>query len=258
MSGWIKLHRSVKNNWVWEDKPFSKGQAWIDILMMVNHETKKTPFASEIKTVQPGERITSIRQLCERWGWSNTKVKSFLELLKDDEMLHYESDTKKTLLKVLNYSVYQETNPNRNDTKTSQKHIKNDTNQSQKHTNKNDKELKNEKKKDIPPISPTDEKVHFAEYVSMTNAEYETLVSTHGKYFADQCIKVLDNYKGANGKKYKSDYRAILNWVVKRVQEEQTNTSKSSKSQNKKQEIGRVKHDTKMFPWLYNDYGEGR
>ena len=33
-------------------------------------------------------------------------------------------------------------------------------------------------------------------------------------------ITVLDNYKGQSGKTYKSDYRAILNWVVERVQEE--------------------------------------
>lgn len=45
-----------------------------------------------------------------------------------------------------------------------------------------------------------EEKIHFAEFVSMTNAEHEKLVSTYGKDFADQCITVLDNYKGSNGK----------------------------------------------------------
>lgn len=65
-----------------------------------------------------------------------------------------------------------------------------------------------------------EEKTHFAEFVSMTNAEYEKLISTYGKKFADQCVVVLDNYKGSSGKKYKSDYRAILNWVIKRVKED--------------------------------------
>ena len=37
---------------------------------------------------------------------------------------------------------------------------------------------------------------------------------------AKRMIEVLDNYKGQNGKKYSSDYRAILNWVVERVNEE--------------------------------------
>lgn len=64
-----------------------------------------------------------------------------------------------------------------------------------------------------------EEKIHFADFVSMTNAEHEKLVSTYGKEFTDQCITVLDNYKGANGKTYKSDYRAILNWVVDKVKQ---------------------------------------
>lgn len=64
-----------------------------------------------------------------------------------------------------------------------------------------------------------EEKIHFAEFVSMTNAEHEKLVSTYGKDFADQCITVLDNYKGSSGKTYKNDYRAILNWVVDKVKQ---------------------------------------
>lgn len=64
-----------------------------------------------------------------------------------------------------------------------------------------------------------EEKIHFAEFVSMTNAEREKLVSTYGKDFADQCILVLDNYKGSSGKTYKNDYRAILNWVVDKVKQ---------------------------------------
>lgn len=33
-------------------------------------------------------------------------------------------------------------------------------------------------------------------------------------------IEILDNYKGSKNKKYASDYRAILNWVVDRYKEE--------------------------------------
>lgn len=64
-----------------------------------------------------------------------------------------------------------------------------------------------------------EEKIHFAEFVSMTNAEYDKLVSTYGKDFVDQCINSLDNYKGSSGKKYKSDYRAILSWVIDKVKQ---------------------------------------
>lgn len=76
-------------------------------------------------------------------------------------------------------------------------------------------------------------KIHFAEFVSMTNAEYEKLVSTYGKDIADQCITILDNYKGANGKKYKNDYRAILNWVIDKVKQTTIKTNDKNSNQNK-------------------------
>ena len=75
-----------------------------------------------------------------------------------------------------------------------------------------------------------EEKIHFAEFVTMTNAEYEKLVSTHGKDFADQCITALDNYKGSKNKKYASDYRAILSWVVDKVK--QTNRTNVKPDKN--------------------------
>jgi len=57
-------------------------------------------------------------------------------------------------------------------------------------------------------------KVQCAEYVSMTNAEYEKLLATYGAADTKQMIEKLDNYKGSSGKRYKSDYRTILNWVA--------------------------------------------
>lgn len=63
----------------------------------------------------------------------------------------------------------------------------------------------------------------YAEFVSMTQSEYEKLVSQYGEEKTQKMIGILDNYKGANGKKYKSDYRAILNWVVDRVKDQQPN-----------------------------------
>ena len=60
-------------------------------------------------------------------------------------------------------------------------------------------------------------KNNYAEFVSLLPTEYEKLVSEHGEVATKKMIEVLDNYKGANGKKYKSDYRAILNWVKDKV-----------------------------------------
>jgi len=65
--------------------------------------------------------------------------------------------------------------------------------------------------------TPRAKKTQYAEFVSMTNDEYEKLVATHGLQKTQHMIEILDNYKGSSGKKYKSDYRAILSWVIDRV-----------------------------------------
>ena len=31
---WIKVFRNIENSWLWEERPFSRGQAWIDLLLL--------------------------------------------------------------------------------------------------------------------------------------------------------------------------------------------------------------------------------
>lgn len=57
-------------------------------------------------------------------------------------------------------------------------------------------------------------KTKYAESVRMYTHEYDKLVADYGKPFADKLVIELNNYKLANGKTYKDDYRAILNWVI--------------------------------------------
>ena len=70
----------------------------------------------------------------------------------------------------------------------------------------------------------TPKKIQYAEFVSMTNDEYSSLVAKVGEAGALRCIEILDNYKGSSGKKYKSDYRTMFTWVIKRYYEETTPT----------------------------------
>ena len=61
------------------------------------------------------------------------------------------------------------------------------------------------------------DKKKYAEAVTMTEEEYQKLTDQHSKSFVDKCIEILNNYKLSSGKRYKSDYHTILNWVVERV-----------------------------------------
>lgn len=67
------------------------------------------------------------------------------------------------------------------------------------------------------------EKERYAEFVTMTNAEYQALVEKFGEQQTREMIEILDNYKGAKGKTYRSDYRAILSWVADKYNEKNRN-----------------------------------
>lgn len=106
--GWIKLHRKLQDCWIWlEREPFDKRSAWIDLLLLANHSDKKILFNGELITIKRGQILTSIRKLSEKWKWSVNRVYRFLKLLESDEMLQRESDKDRTLLTVVNYSIYQ-------------------------------------------------------------------------------------------------------------------------------------------------------
>lgn len=128
-----------------------------------------------------------------------------------------------------------EPKPSENRTETEPKPNEND--------NENDNYLKEKgntgvlpqkKKTQEPPLPKIEkpEKAAYAEYVSMTNAEYAALVERYGEQAAREMIDILDNYKGSNGKKYKSDYRAILSWVVERWEGQQVKTQQYATNRN--------------------------
>jgi uncharacterized phage protein (TIGR02220 family) len=153
MNGWIKLHRKIMNHWLYgEKRPFTKLEAWIDLMLLVNHEDTKFLLGNELVQVKRGERITSVRFLCDRWNWSNTKVKNFLMLLESEGMITHKSDCKKTIISIDKYDIYQggidnSTTEERRETitKTTEEQRITDALMTDKHTNKNEKNEKNVK-----------------------------------------------------------------------------------------------------------------
>ena len=139
--GYVKIYRKIKDNPLWDEKPFSRFQAWLDLILSVNHKERKVMINGNFVEVKPGQKMTSMRKLANEWGWSITKVKKFLDELQNDEMITYYSDTKKTVITIEKWETYQ----GYSDTKRTQKENKNKTERKQKETNNNVKNVKNDK-----------------------------------------------------------------------------------------------------------------
>lgn len=103
--GWIKLYRSIRKHWLWEDA--EKLKWWIDILLQANHKSRKILIGNDLINIERGSFHTSILKLSERWQVDRKTVKKFLDLLAKDNMLTIETSKKGTTLKVSNYEDYQ-------------------------------------------------------------------------------------------------------------------------------------------------------
>lgn len=106
--GFIKLSRALLDHPLWQDKPFSRGQAWVDMLFLANWKPTFF-FIRGIKVnVERGQLAYSVNALGERWGWSQGKVKRFLGALQNEEQIDVQSTKLTTLITLKNYSDYQD------------------------------------------------------------------------------------------------------------------------------------------------------
>lgn len=112
-NGYVLIHRKLMNDtMLWTNgEPFSKGQAWIDLIMLIQH--------SNYKGTQRGSYSTSQMWLARRWGWTRGKVQRFLEQLIEQGNVTTNSTTHGTTVTLVNYEKYQSgraTNSTTNDT----------------------------------------------------------------------------------------------------------------------------------------------
>lgn len=107
-AGWIKLWRKFADDPLWVSEPFTKGQAWVDLLLMAQG-TENTIFKNgKFVEFQPGTVYKSILELSTRWKWSRNKVSRFLKSLENEAMVETKSDTTNgTTITIENWGVYQ-------------------------------------------------------------------------------------------------------------------------------------------------------
>ena len=124
MSSWIKLFREINKHWIWQNSDYLKW--WLDILLEVNHAHAKVVINNKIYDCNRGEKLYSLDTWAHRWGTNKSKVRRFLQLLQNDNMIVLKSETQTTRLTVCKYESYQESR-NEDETQTKRKRNANET-----------------------------------------------------------------------------------------------------------------------------------
>ncbi|MDU5183662.1 MAG: DnaD domain protein [Peptoniphilus harei] len=214
--GWVSVYRKIEDDWIWDDKPFARGQAWIDLLLMANHENKKIFFNGEPVEVKRGQRITSIKQLCQRWGWSNNKVKKFLKTLEQDNKIILEiAPRKATTITIVNYSFYQDDASG----KAPQMHQGSITEAPQMHINNNDNNDNNDNNNYY--VRNSEDKLYLKTFAecggNCSKYNFYKLRDLEKEYGEEQLIKAIET--SADNNKVTTAYiKGILNnWNKKEV-----------------------------------------
>ena len=172
-------------------------------MLLANHEDKEIIFDNHKTTVKRGQYLCSVRKLSSRWHWGKTKTLNFLRLLEEFERIERKADSRRTLITIIKYDVYQNSDTDY-ETVTRQSRDSHETVTRQSpSTNKNIKNDKNDKNNtpyNPPRYYPNDEALDkvFKDYVTMRKQIKKPLATDRAIELA---IKKLDKLSGGDNDK---------------------------------------------------------
>ncbi|MCP4762008.1 MAG: hypothetical protein GY870_09505 [archaeon] len=143
MNGWVKMHRQICDNPLWTAEKFSKGQAWVDLILLANHTQGYIMVRGVKIDIKRGQVGWSEVRLSERWQWSRNKTRNFLKLLEKEQQIEQQKNNVSLIISIVNYDRYQSTEQQT----VQQKDSRRTAEGQQKDTNKNVKKEKNVKKR---------------------------------------------------------------------------------------------------------------
>lgn len=140
--GFILLHRQLEDNWLWLSEPFTRGQAWVDLLILASYSGNTFFIRGNKIELKSGEIGHSKEQLALRWKWSRKKVLNFLKMLEKEQQIEQHKTPSLVVVRIVNYEKYQkkeqQTTQQKNNRRTTEEHK-----QIMKNNDNNDKEIYN-------------------------------------------------------------------------------------------------------------------
>jgi hypothetical protein len=88
-------------------EPFSRGQAWVDLLLLTSHSDHFIFVRGNKIDIKRGQICVSQETLSERWKWSRNKVVRFINSLEKLGQVKQQKSHIKSLITIVNFEIYQ-------------------------------------------------------------------------------------------------------------------------------------------------------
>jgi hypothetical protein len=141
MSGWIKIHRQLKEKSYYKDSEFI--HLWLHLLLCANHANGEYLNGYEIIKLKKGQFVTGRKKLSLETGISESKIERILKVFESEQQIEQQTNSRSRVISILSWDKYQQTEQ--------QVDSKWTANEQQVDTNNNDNNNKNDKNKNTIP-----------------------------------------------------------------------------------------------------------
>lgn len=106
-NNWFAINRDFINSDLWVSEPFTKSQAWIDLIGLARFKDGFGYKRGVEIPLQRGQLCWSSVKLGNRWKWSRGKTKRFLNDLETKQQIVQQETNVTTVITIVNYNIYQ-------------------------------------------------------------------------------------------------------------------------------------------------------
>ena len=106
-NGYIKSFRPSEDDEFYFDEPFTKWQAWHDLLFLAEWKDRRFMIRGNIVNAKRGCVYVPQVKLAERWMWSRNKVTRFLNLIEKLGRVKQQKSNVINCISIVNYKKYQ-------------------------------------------------------------------------------------------------------------------------------------------------------
>ena len=99
--GWISLHRKILDNPILSrSRTYSRFEAFVYMLLKANHKDNKVVIGNQLIKIKTGSFLTSQKKLMKEFNWGISRLRAYLKLLQDDDMIVVKSNEISTMITI--------------------------------------------------------------------------------------------------------------------------------------------------------------